>query len=72
MTTFIKVKLKKPDDQTNIDKRHSLTANIAESHIISKLTVLRIPGIPRTILTFYFAFYDVPIYYQNKNSSLRV
>ncbi len=34
MTTFIKTKLKKSDDQTNIDK-YSVDANITEYHIIS-------------------------------------
>ena len=36
MTTFIKVKLKKLDDQTNIDK-YRVAANITEYHIILKL-----------------------------------
>ena len=36
MTTFIKAKLKKSDDQTNIDK-YRLAANITEYHIISKI-----------------------------------
>ncbi len=40
MTTFIKTKLKKPDDQTNINNYRA--ANIAEYHIISKLIFLRI------------------------------
>ena len=35
MTTFIKAKLKKSDDQTNIDK-YRVAANITENHIISK------------------------------------
>ena len=35
MTTFIKSKFKKSDDQTNIDK-YSVTANISEYHIILK------------------------------------
>ena len=35
MTTFIKAKLKKSDDQTNIDK-YRVVANITEYHIISK------------------------------------
>ena len=34
MTTFIKAKLKKSDDQTDIDK-YRIAANIAEYHIIS-------------------------------------
>ena len=41
MTTFIKTKLKKSDDQTNIDK-HRLAANITEYHILSKLILQRI------------------------------
>ena len=36
MTTFIKTKCKKSDDQTNIDK-YRLAANITEYYIISKL-----------------------------------
>ena len=39
MTTFIKTKFKKSDDQTNIER---VTANITEYHIISKLIFLRI------------------------------
>ena len=39
MTTFIQTKLKKSDDQTNIDK---VAANITEYHTISKLIFLRI------------------------------
>ena len=34
MTTLIKTKLKKSDDQTNIDK-YRVAANITEYHIIS-------------------------------------
>ncbi len=34
MTTFIKAKLKKSDDQTNIDK-YRVAANITEYHNIS-------------------------------------
>ena len=41
MTTFIKAKLKKSDDQTNIDK-YRVAANITEYQIISKLIFLRI------------------------------
>ena len=41
MTTFIKVKLKKSDDQTNIDK-YRVASNIIEYHIISKLIFLRL------------------------------
>ena len=41
MTTFIKSKLKKSDDQINIDK-YRVVANITEYHIISKLIFLRI------------------------------
>ena len=40
-TTFIKTKLKKSDDQTNINK-YRVTANITEYHNISKLIFLRI------------------------------
>ena len=41
MTTFIKAKLKKSDDQTNIDK-YRVTANITENHITLILIFLRI------------------------------
>ncbi len=41
MATFIKTKLKKLNDQTNIDK-YRVAANITEDHIISKLIYLRI------------------------------
>ena len=41
MTTFIKTKFKKSDDQTDIDK-YRVTANITEYHIISKLIFLSI------------------------------
>ncbi len=41
MTTFIKTKFKKSDDQTNIDN-YRVSANIKEYHIISKLIFLRI------------------------------
>ena len=41
MTTFIKAKLKKSDDQTNIEK-YRVAANITEYHIISKLILHRI------------------------------
>ena len=41
MITFIKAKLKKSDDQTNINK-YRVAANITEYHIISKLIFLRI------------------------------
>ena len=47
MTTFIKVKLKKSDDQTNIDK-YRVAANIKEYYIISKLIFLSI-NIPKFI-----------------------
>ena len=40
MTTFIKTKLNKSDDQTNIDKYR--VKNNTEYHIISKLIFLRI------------------------------
>ena len=40
MTTFIKVNLKKSDDQTIIDK-YRVAANITEYHILSKLIFLR-------------------------------
>ena len=39
MTTFIKTKFKKLDDQTNIDK-YRVAENIAEYHIISQLIFL--------------------------------
>ena len=41
MTTFIKAKLKKSDDQTNI-KKYRVAANITEHHIITKLIFQRI------------------------------
>ena len=41
MTTFIKMKFKITNDQTNIDK-HRLAANITQYHIISKLILQRI------------------------------
>ncbi len=41
MTTFIKTKLKKSDDQTNIDKLR-VTTNITEYYIKSKLIFLGI------------------------------
>ena len=40
MTTFIKTKFKKSDDQTNIDK-YRVAANIREYHIISKLIFMQ-------------------------------
>ena len=42
MITFVEAKLKKSDDQTNIDKYRVAAANITEYHIISKLIFLRI------------------------------
>ena len=42
MTTFIKTKFEKSDDQTNIDKYKRVAANVTECHIISKLIFLRI------------------------------
>ncbi len=41
MTTFIKAKLKKSDDQTNIDK-YRVAENITEYHCKSILIILRI------------------------------
>ena len=41
MTTFIKTKFKKSDDQTNIDK-YRVAANIIEFQIISKSIFLKI------------------------------
>ena len=41
MITFIKAKLKKLEDQTNIDQTR-VAAMITEYHIISKLIFLRI------------------------------
>ena len=41
MTTLITAKLKKTDDQTNIDK-YRVAANITEYYIISKSIILRI------------------------------
>ena len=46
MTTFIKAKLKKSDDQTNIDK-YRVAANITEYHIISILTCLDYIKMPK-------------------------
>ena len=39
MITFIKAKLRKSDDQTNIDK-YRVAANITEYHLISKLIMI--------------------------------
>ena len=41
MTTFIKTKFNKSDDQTNIDK-YRVAANITEYHIISKGIFLKV------------------------------
>ncbi len=41
MTTFIKMKFKVSDDQTNIDK-YRLAVNITEYHIMSKLILQQI------------------------------
>ena len=41
MTTFIKTKFKKSDDQANIDK-YRVAANVKEYHIMSKLIFLGI------------------------------
>ncbi len=41
MPTFIKAKLKKSDDQMNIDK-YTVAENITEHHIISKLIFIKI------------------------------
>ncbi len=41
MKTFIKTKIKKSDDHTNIDQ-YRVAANITEYHIISKLITFRI------------------------------
>ncbi len=41
MTTFIKAKLRKSDDQTNIDK-YRLAASVTEYHIVPILFFLRI------------------------------
>ncbi len=54
ITTFIKAKLKKSDDQ-NIDK-YRVTANITESHIIKKLNFQRI------ILVLFTQLYQVSSY----------
>ena len=61
MTTFIKTKFKRSDDQTNIDK-YRLAANITEYHIISKLIFLRII-IPKLIKIR--KLYDVKNVYKN-------
>ena len=42
MTTFIKTKFNKLDDQTNIDNIGTLPANITEYHIISKFILQQI------------------------------
>ncbi len=44
MTKFIKMKYKKSDDQTNMDK-YRVVANIIEYYIISKLIVHRIESL---------------------------
>ncbi len=41
MTTFINAKVRQSDDQTNIDK-YRVAANVAEYHIMSKLTFPKI------------------------------
>ena len=41
MPIFVKAKLKKSDDQTNIDK-YRVAPNVTEYHIISKFIFLRI------------------------------
>ena len=41
MTTFIKAKLEKSDDETNIEK-YIVAANITKYYIISNLFILRI------------------------------
>ncbi len=41
MTTFIKTKFKKSDDQTNVDK-YRVAANLTDNHILSKFIFLRI------------------------------
>ncbi len=58
MTTFIKTKFKKSDDQTNIDK-YRVLANITEYHIISKLIFLRIiiPKFMKIRQLFHFKMY---------------
>ncbi len=56
MTTFIKAKLKKSDDQANIDK-YRVAANITEYHILSKLIFRRII-IPKFIMTRQFQVKD--------------
>ena len=40
MTTFVKAKIEKSDDQTNIDK-YRVAAITTENHIISKLVKIR-------------------------------
>ena len=51
MATFIKAKLKKSDDQTNIGN-YRVAANITEYHVISKLFSLRIM-IPKFMMIIY-------------------
>ncbi len=53
MTTFIKAKLKKSDDQTNIDK-YRVAANITEYHMISKWSSLIIRNYHYKIHGNYF------------------
>ena len=54
MTTFIKTtKLKKSDDQTNIDK-YSVAANVIKYHGKSKLIILRII-IPKSMKIIIFS-----------------
>ena len=55
MTTFLNAKLKKSDDQTNIDK-HGVAANITEFHIISKLIFVTIIIPKFMMLNNYFMY----------------
>ena len=54
MATFIKVKLKKSDDQTNIEK-YRVAASVKEYYIISKLIFPRII-IPKSIMIKQLSF----------------
>ena len=79
MTTFIKTKFKKSDDQTNNDI-YRIAANITEYHIISKLIFLRIiiPKFMKTRQLFrlknvknqhvHALFYIVPNSIRNHNT----
>ncbi len=58
MTTFIKMKFKKSDDQTNIDK-YRVAANITAYLIISKFIFLRIIIIKFLKIKQLFRYYYI-------------